>query len=159
LLTLTLGAVAALHFQPGPANPAPPVVVFEPHTFRKPPLPLVTPTDDRILTVALAADGKRLVTAGAFPPLPGQLTIWDVSTGKPLATVRGIPAVRSVAFAPDGRTLACGDFQGVVRLRDGDTGAELAAVKAHDSAVNAVAYAPDGQAIVSAGLDRLVKLW
>jgi WD40 repeat protein len=43
--------------------------------------------------------------------------LWDVATGKELRRVEGHAGlVRSVAFAPDGRWLVSGSFDGSVRL-------------------------------------------
>lgn len=167
LLTLVLGAAAALVTLDGKPAAAPPRAAApvlprplrEAHTFGKPVIPVLNPTDERVLTIAIARDGQRLVTAGAFWPRPGHVTIWDMVSGKPLASVRDIAPVRSVAFAPDGRTIATGDFQGMLRIRDGQSGRELAAAKAHEIGINGVAFSPDGRLLASAGLDNMVKLW
>ncbi len=127
--------------------------------FVPPALPFVNPIDEQVLTLAFSPDGKKLVTAGAWWGKPGQLKIWDVASARELVAVRGFTAVRSIAWSPDGKTLATGDFSGTVRLRDADTGVERVAVKGHKSGINAVAFSFDGKMLVSAGLDRVVKLW
>ncbi|NDC63029.1 MAG: hypothetical protein EBZ59_03380 [Planctomycetia bacterium] len=70
---------------------------------------------DEVNEVAFSADGKRLATAGQ----DGRLRWWDV-TDAGLAPVGAVdPAagpLYAAAFSPDGRTLACGGADRVVRL-------------------------------------------
>jgi WD40 repeat protein len=64
----------------------------------------------------------------------------------------------SVAFSPDGKTLASGSVDGSVRLWDADSRKEIAELRGHRSWVNAVAFARDGT-LASAGSDNRVSLW
>jgi WD40 repeat protein len=62
-------------------------------------------TFDQFLAAAISPDGRLLASANALDGDPVRL--WDLSTGeavRELARAKG--AVRAVAFAPDGRTLA-----------------------------------------------------
>ena len=67
--------------------------------------------------------------------------------------------VESVAFSPDGRTLAsCGDDHSV-RLWDVKTGQEQAKLTGHGDSVTSVAFSPNGRTLVSSSLDKTIKLW
>ena len=71
-------------------------------------------------------------------------------------------AVHSVAFSPDGSTLASGSWQ-EVRLWDAKTGQEKATLTGHTGWVFSVAFSPDGQTLASASgggyPDNTVWLW
>src|SRR5262249_53065051 len=77
LIGETTLTVMALRFG---ARPASGVGIIEPESFLPPGVPLGTPIGEQVLTVAFTPDAKRLVTAGAWSDLPGQLKIWDLET-------------------------------------------------------------------------------
>ena len=67
--------------------------------------------------------------------------------------------VNSVAFSPDGKTIASGSSDNTIRLWNAKTGATLKILTGHRYDVNSVAFSPDEKTIVSASDDRTVRLW
>jgi glucose repression regulatory protein TUP1 len=69
------------------------------------------------------------------------------------------PGVTSVALSPDGRYVAAGSLDKIVRVWDVQTGHLLERLEGHKDSVYSVAFMPDGKTIVSGSLDKTLKLW
>lgn len=67
--------------------------------------------------------------------------------------------VTSVAISPDGRLVAAGSLDRMVRVWDTQTGHLLEKLEGHKDSVYSVAFAPDGKSLVSGSLDRTLKSW
>ena len=89
----------------------------------------------------LRPDGRTLAAT-----CDHDVTLWEASTGRPRATLRGpTDTVLGLAFVTDGRTLAAGDAACAVTLWDVATGGVQAVLRGHDFPVCFVTFAPDGQ--------------
>ena len=67
--------------------------------------------------------------------------------------------VRSVAFAPDGETLASGSTDRTIKLWRVLDGALLRTLTGHTGPVKSVAYSADAQTLASGSRDDTIKLW
>ena len=65
----------------------------------------------------------------------------------------------SVAFSPDGQTLATGSLSPSIPLWRISDGSLLLTLTGHSQEVNSVAFSPDGQLIASGSTDKTVRLW
>ena len=63
-----------------------------------------------------------------------------------------------INFSPDGRLLASGSWDGMVKLWEVASGRLLWSGR-HTSHVNGVAFTPDGLTLASAGNDPMVQIW
>ena len=67
--------------------------------------------------------------------------------------------VFSVAWSPDGTTLASGSGDDTVKLWNAADGTLLRTLQGHTDWVNSVAWSPDGTTLASGSFDETVKLW
>jgi WD40 repeat protein len=68
--------------------------------------------------------------------------------------------VVSVAFSPDGQTLASASTDETIRLWDVATGQQIGEpLQVHPSSVVSVAFSPDGTTLASASDDQTIRLW
>jgi WD40 repeat protein len=115
-------------------------------------------------SMAFSPDGATLASGGCGRVernmcTQGNLVLWEVATGKTLAVLEGHTSqVESVAFSPDGATLASGD-RDAVRLWDTATGEVRAVLQGHTIYVLSVAFSPDGATLASGSQDFTLRLW
>ena len=122
-----------------------------------------------VTSVAFSPDGKILATGGH----DGMLILWNAADRKQLHKVRiaeeayfhrkanGVDSggILSLAFDPNGKTIASANHDGTVRLFDAPTGKQVLVLKRHVQSVLDVAFSPNGKILASASDDQTVSLW
>ncbi|XTV36958.1 trypsin-like peptidase domain-containing protein (plasmid) [Streptomyces sp. P10-4] len=91
----------------------------------------------------------------------GRTYLWDARSSRVRATIADdyMQDVETVAFSPDGSTLAVGGGGGPVRLWDVKTGQSYATLTGHTKPVETLAFSPDGTTLATGSKDGTVRLW
>ena len=106
-----------------------------------------------ILDIAYSPDGTRLAVSSDIG-----MWFYDAQTGKELSLFAGDTyAVSSIAYSPDGKTIAGGGWN--IRLWDAETGTYKTTLIGHNSRVSRILYGPEGKTIVTSSSDGTVLLW
>jgi RNA polymerase sigma factor (sigma-70 family) len=117
------------------------------------------PCDRPLQAAAFSPDGKVLALSAVGPGGWDQgVRLCDAATGRELRRLTGAyEVVQSLAFTPDGKTLAAGADQAIYRW-DVASGRLLGPADQARSAVWALAVSPDGRTIAATG-DGVIRLW
>jgi WD40 repeat protein len=78
---------------------------------------------------------------------------------KPMLIQSAYGSVDSIAFSPDGRSLASGWSNGNAVLWDVTTGHPTHIMKHHSSKITSLEYSPDGRFLASGSADQTIVLW
>ena len=113
-----------------------------------------------VMAIAWSPDGKLLAIAA------GENIYWyDVATMQQKNHFHIGAFTHSMFFSPDGRWLAAGSRDGILRLWEVWTSREVEdalpylAIQAHKKGVNSVAFSPNGNILASGGNDAVSRTW
>lgn len=103
--------------------------------------------------MAFSPDGLRLAFADG-----SDVKIWDLAAAKETLLLKGHVydndhnyIIASLAFSPDGQTLASGCLDNSIKLWDMTTGQVRRTLPGHNGAAQSVAFSPDGRLLASGG--------
>ncbi|MGH9531072.1 MAG: WD40 repeat domain-containing protein, partial [Terriglobales bacterium] len=105
-------------------------------------------------TLAFSPDGALVATADQ------DINLWDPRRGNQVRTIKAeTRGINTLAFSPDGRTIAVGTSERTVKLFDTASGALQHKLSGHSGPVWSVAFSSDGKLLASGSDDTTVKFW
>ena len=116
---------------------------------------------------SISLPGSQAVMNAMFSP-DGKFLALGARTGVRLLDLQSLTSPRSLfqggfsltAFSPDGKRLAAGGFDNIIRIWDmGDLMAPPLMLRGHQSPVASIAFSPDGTLVVSNSQDGTVRAW
>jgi WD40 repeat protein/serine/threonine protein kinase len=137
----------------------PAVMVFDARTGER--LPDLIECERDLWHLARSPDGTRLAVTLHGLHQPGQVLLVDIARREVVQRWRSQEedGARTVAFSPDGRTLAFGGKGGPVTLLAAGQKDVVRRMEGHTAEVLAVRFSPDGRRLASASNDRDVRVW
>ena len=112
-----------------------------------------------VKSVHFSPDGSTIATVSFYD---GIIKIWNTSDGTEMRTIPvGATNVLSVAWSPQGNTIAVATnnkFIQILRISDGYL---LSTLKTNSSYVSSIAFSPDGKTLASGNWDKgdIIQLW
>lgn len=121
----------------------------------------LSPDQVYVDSLAFSPDGTAIALPGEFVFPPQPIRLWHVASGEAGLAFKAedILNVSGLAFSPNGKTLASGDWDGKVYLWDATTGLVLQTLSGHSDMITSLAFSPDGTLLASGSLDKTVRIW
>lgn len=115
----------------------------------------LTGHDDWIRQVVISPDGSLLATCG----WDGRVLLWELPSLTRRGDFRFSERVNSVCFDQHSRLLLCAGYDRTISVLRADTMRPAFTLAGHIGAVNAVIASPVSDVVVSAGLDKTLRIW
>jgi WD40 repeat protein len=126
-----------------------------------------------VTQIVFSPDGRLIASADVGrtgSPRPGDarhsptdyvttVRIWDVANARELRTVPTEGGVTALRFSPDGKLLAIGGGDTIIRLWDPERAGQPRTISGHVGMVRSVVFSPDGSLLFSAADDGTARLW
>ncbi|QDT64719.1 WD domain, G-beta repeat [Calycomorphotria hydatis] len=134
------------------------IELFEPAT--RTPYGAVKFPEGEPIVLAFSQSGRLLLAAGGMPVQSGAVVLYDVATGKRLASVGDEPdSIIAADISPDEKLVAIGCTSRLVKLYSTEDGSLKATINKHTDWVTSVAFSPDGKYLATGDRIGNIHLW
>ena len=114
---------------------------------------------------ALSPDGGFMAGVGraldkSARRMVQRVWIWNLTESRPLNRIDvETRELHSLAFSPEGASVATGDDSGRIQLWDVATGDELLTLRLGETAIRGIAFSPDGMTLAATDHASGIQLW
>ena len=116
--------------------------------------------DGDIHDIRFSRNGELLVVAGGIGAQSGKVAVFDVATGKRIATLADeYDVVLSADISSDHQFVAIGTPKRMVKIFSTKDGSLLHRIKKHTDWVTVVRFSPDGKQLASADRNGGIHVW
>ena len=120
----------------------------------------------KVLDLAFSPDGRQLAGAlGSYDHFeidltPGEVQVWDPGTGEVLFSLpEDSQPLIAVTWSTEGRWIASGGWDSVVKLWDVKTRREIHKLRGHREVITGLSFSHDSRRLVSSSDDASAKIW
>jgi WD40 repeat protein len=111
---------------------------------------------EKIHTIAMSKDGRRIAGAGAS----GALYIWDIENNFAERVAYKNPSdITALAFAPDNRRIIIGDEEGQVKIVWEDANLPPRVLTGHTAHIETIVFNNSETFVATTSRDHTVRLW
>jgi len=127
--------------------------------------------DETVMSFAMSPDGQ-LLASGHWD---GSIRLWDIESRRLTRSFEAHKAiarwkvglnpddpprvVSAIAFSPDGRLIASGGWDSMIRIWNMETHKKIGDVLGGEGRIYSLAFSPDGSLVASGGADHTINLW
>lgn len=116
--------------------------------------------DGQPVDLKFSRSGQLLLAGGGHGAKAGKVTLWNVESGRRLATLGNeYDTVLAADVSPDQSKVALGGPDRLIKIHATSTGELLHKIKKHTDWVTALAFSPDGQMLASGDRNGGVTFW
>ena len=111
-----------------------------------------------IRTIAVSPDSTLIAVDGHH--IANNIQLWDAHSGRIISVHSGhTDSVNTLAFSPDGKTIASGSKDQTIRIWSVKSGKTINTLAGHLGSVNTLVFSPNGKIIASGSEDNTIRLW
>jgi len=105
-------------------------------------------------SIDFSPDGEHLVTGSVVAG-----AVWDTTSMEKVFDLNEENAFVAVRYSPDGRSIASGSWDGVVKLWNAETGQELLTLGQFSQPIFGIDFTPDGKTLAVSSWDGVVRTY